>query len=227
MNTATAFDVVALTRSDHGKGASRRLRRENQVPAILYGGEGEPEPIMLKHNEVIKHLSNDGFYSSILMLSVDGKEPIRTILRDVQRHPFKQQILHMDFQRVVAGAELTVSVPLHFINEESCVGVKAGGIIAHIENEISVSCRPRDLPESIEVDMSAVELGASVQLSDLKLPEGVRSVDLAHGDDHDRAIAAVNQPRKAEEETVDGAEDTGDAGESAGAADAGEKSGED
>jgi len=227
MNTASAFDVVALTRSDFGKGASRRLRRENQVPAILYGGEGDPEPIMLKHNEVIKHLSNDGFYSSILMLSVDGKEAIRTILRDVQRHPFKQQILHMDFQRVVAGAELTVSVPLHFINEEACVGVKAGGIIAHIENEISVACRPRDLPEFIEVDMSEVELGASIQLSEVKLPEGVRSVDLAHGEDHDRAVAAVNQPRKAEEEVVDAEAADADGAEAPAEGDAPEKSDED
>lgn len=199
MNTSSEFDVDALTRSDFGKGASRRLRRENQVPAILYGGEGEPEPIILKHNEVIKHLSNDGFYSQLLMLSVDGKERIRTILRDVQRHPFKQQILHMDFQRVVAGAELTVSVQLHYINEETCVGVKAGGIISHIENELSVTCRPRDIPEFIEVDMANIDIGGSVHISDLKMPEGVTSVDLAHGEDHDRAIAAVNQPRKAEE----------------------------
>jgi len=199
MNTATAIDVEALTRSENGKGASRRLRRENKVPAILYGAEGEPEPIVLKHNEIVKHLSNDAFYSRIIMLSVDGRVPIRTILRDVQRHPFKQQILHLDFQRIVAGAELTVSVPLQYINEEHCIGVKAGGIISHIENEVSVSCRPRDLPEYIEVDMANIDLGASIHLSELVFPEGVKSVDLAHGEDHDRAIAAVNQPRIAEE----------------------------
>jgi len=189
--STTSLEVDAVTRSDFGKGASRRLRRDNQVPAILYGGEGEPEPIMLKHNEVQKHLSNEAFYSQLLMLSVDGKERIRTILRDVQRH---------DMQRVVAGAELTVSVPIHFINEESCVGVKAGGIINHTENELSVSCRPRDIPENIEVDMSKVDIGDSVHISDLTLPEGVRSTDLSQGEDHDRVIAAVYQPRVVVEE---------------------------
>lgn len=201
--STTEFEVDAVTRTDFGKGASRRLRRENMVPAILYGGEGEPEAIMLKHNEVQKDLSKDAFYSHILMLSVDGKERIRTILRDVQRHPYKQQILHLDFQRVVKGAELTVSVPLHFINEETSVGVKAGGVVNHTENELTVSCRPRDLPEFIEVDMANVEIGESVHISDITLPEGVTSVDLAHGEDHDRAVAAINAPRKAAEETED------------------------
>lgn len=198
--STNAFEVNAVTRGDFGKGASRRLRRENQVPAILYGGEGEPEAIMIKHNEVQKHLSNEAFYSQLLMLSVDGKERIRTILRDVQRHPFKQQILHLDLQRVVAGAELTVSVPLHYINEDTCVGVKAGGVINHTENELSVSCRPRDIPEYIEVDMVALDIGDSVHISDIKLPEGVRSTDLAQGEDHDRVLAAVQAPRKVVEE---------------------------
>lgn len=211
--SANQFEVNAVSRSDFGKGASRRLRRENQVPAILYGGEGEPEPIMIKHNEVLKHLSNEAFYSQLLMLSVDGKERIRTILRDVQRHPYKQQILHLDLQRVVAGAELTVSVPLHFLNEDVCVGVKAGGVINHTENELSVSCRPRDIPEYIEVDMAALDIGESVHISDLQLPEGVRSTDLAQGEDHDRVLAAVHTPRKVveEEDTVDAAEGDEDA----------------
>ena len=208
--STSSFDVDAVTRSDFGKGASRRLRRDNQVPAILYGGEGEPEPIMLKHNEVQKHLSNEAFYSQILMLSVDGKERIRTILRDVQRHPYKQQVLHLDLQRVVAGAELTVSVPLHFINEDTCVGVKAGGIVNHTENELSVSCRPRDIPEYIEVDMSKLDIGDSVHISDLTLPEGVRSTDLAQGEDHDRVLAAVHQPRKVVDESEAAAEDAAD-----------------
>ncbi len=198
--STTGINVDAVSRTAFGKGASRRLRRENQVPAILYGGEGEPEPIMMKHNEVTKHLSNEAFYSQILMLSVDGKERIRTILRDVQRHPYKQQILHMDIQRVVAGAELTVSVPLHFINEDVCVGVKAGGIVNHTENELTILSRPRDLPEYIEVDMAALDIGDSVHISDLQLPEGVRSADLLQGEDHDRALAAVHAPRKVVEE---------------------------
>ena len=116
--------VAAASRTLFGKGASRRLRRENLVPAIVYGAEDEPQSLQLKHNEVIKHLENEGFYSQLLMLSVDGKEATRTILRDVQRHPYKQQIMHLDFQRVVAGQALQVTVPLHLLNEDTCYGVK-------------------------------------------------------------------------------------------------------
>jgi len=184
-------------RSVFGKGASRRLRRDNLVPAILYGDDKEPQAIQLKVNEVFKYLENEAFYSQLLQVSVDGAEPVRSILKDVQRHPYKQQILHMDFMRVVAGAELQVSVPLHYVNEETCVGVKnGGGMIIHNENEVLVACRPRDIPESVEVDMAALEIGGSVHLSDLKLPEGVRLVDLKEaGDDSDRQLAAVNAPR--------------------------------
>ena len=114
--------VEVASRTDKGKGASRRLRRDDLVPAILYGAEDEPTPIQIKHNEVLKHLENDAFYSQLLMVSVDGAEPVRSLLRDIQRHPAKPQIMHMDFQRVVAGAELTVTVPIQFINEENCVG---------------------------------------------------------------------------------------------------------
>ena len=188
--------VNATSRSVFGKGASRRLRRDNLVPAILYGADKEPQAIQLKHNEVIKHLDTEAFYSQLLSVSVDGGEPVRSLLKDVQRHPYKQQILHMDFVRVVAGAELQVNVPLHFINEETCVGAKAGGIISHNENEVLVACRPRDIPEAIEVDMAALEIGDSVHLSNLVMPEGVRLVDLHEaGDDFDRQVAAVNAPR--------------------------------
>jgi len=146
---------------------------------------------------VIKHLQNEAFYSQLLSLSVDDDEPVRTLLKDVQRHPYKQQILHMDFVRVVAGAELQVSVPLHFINEDVCAGVKnGGGIIMHNENEVLVACRPRDIPENIEVDMAQLNVGESVHFSDLVMPENVRLVDLVEkGDDADRQVAAVNAPR--------------------------------
>ncbi len=198
--------VNATSRSVFGKGASRRLRRENMVPAIIYGDSKEPQSIQLKENEVFKHLENEAFYSQLLQVSVDGGEPARSILKDVQRHPFKQQILHMDFMRVVAGAELQVSVPLHYINEESCVGAKAGGIIIHSENEVLIACLPRNIPESIEVDMEALVIGDSVHLSSLKMPEGVRVVDLHEaGDEFDRQVAAVNAPR-VEAEPEDDAE---------------------
>lgn len=191
------ISVIATSRSVFGKGASRRLRRDNLVPAILYGADKEPQTIQLKANEVLKHLESEAFYSQLLSLSVDGGEPVRSLLKDVQRHPFKQQILHMDFVRVVAGAELQVSVPLHFVNEDACVGVKnEGGLISHNENEVLVACRPRDIPEYISVDMSSLAVGDSVHLSQLVMPEGVRLVDLHEaGDDSDRQVAAVNAPR--------------------------------
>ena len=191
------ISVRAESRNVFGKGASRRLRRENLVPAILYGDGKEPEPIQLRHNEVLKHLESESFYSQLLMVSVDGGEAVRTILKDVQRHPYRQQVLHMDFMRVTAGAELQVNVPLHFIGEDVAPGVKnENGIITHNDNEVAVACRPRDIPAAIEVDMSNMSVGDSVHLSDLVMPEGVRLVDLVEkGDDSDRVVAAVLAPR--------------------------------
>lgn len=209
--------VAATSRKVFGKGASRRLRRDNQVPAILYGDSKDPEPILLKHNEVIKHLESDAFYSQLLMVSVDGADPVRSVLRDVQRHPYKQQILHLDFMRVVAGAELQVTAMLHYIGEDQCPGVKnEGGIVVHSENEVTIACLPRNIPEFIEVDMSALHVGDAVHLSDLKMPEGVRLVDLQEaGDDSDRSIAAINKPRAAAAESDDEADAEGDAAEGA------------
>lgn len=200
------INVIATSRSVFGKGASRRLRRENLVPGILYGDDKEPQAVQLKANEVFKHLENEAFYSQLLQVSVDGGESARCILKDVQRHPYKQQILHMDFMRVVAGAELQVSVPLHYINEEACAGAKLGGIIIHNENEVLVACRPRDIPENVEVNMADLAIGDSINLSSLTLPAGVRLVDLVEaGDDSDRQLAAVNAPR-VEAEPEEGAE---------------------
>jgi len=205
------INVMAESRSVFGKGASRRLRRENLVPAILYGDNKDPQPVQLKQNEVFKHLENEGFYSQLLMVAVDGGEPARCILKDVQRHPYRMQVLHMDFLRVTAGADLTVNVPLHFLNEESSPGVKnENGIITHNDNEVTVSCRPRDIPNSIEVDMGNLSIGDTIHLSDLIVPEGVRLVDLIEkGDDSDRVVAAVQAPRveaEPEEDDVEAGE---------------------
>ena len=223
------INVIATSRSVKGKGASRRLRRDNLVPAIIYGDSKEPQPIQLKHNEVQKHLENAAFYSQLLMVSIDGGEPVRSVLRDVHRHPYKQQILHLDFMRVIAGAELQVNVPLNFVNEDVCVGVKTGGgIIIHNENEVTIGCLPRNIPESIEVDMAAIEVGSAVHLSELNLPEGVRLVDLNEaGDDSDRSVAAVNAPRvEAEpEDAEDTAPDSADGDDKP--TDAGEEASED
>lgn len=206
------FNLDAELRTDLGKGASRRLRLQNKVPAILYGGEGEPVSLTLPANVISRALQEESFYSSIIMLTVDGKTE-RTILRDLQRHPYKQTILHMDFQRLVAGQEITVNIPLHFINEDTCVGVKTGGgLISHTMTELEVSCRPRDLPEFIEVDMADIDLGGSVHISDVKLPEGVTSIALSHGEDHDLAVAAVHV-KKGGSDVEEEAEADSDAGE--------------
>lgn len=194
--------VAATSRDAFGKGASRRLRRENLVPGIVYGDGKDPQSVQLRHNEVIKHLENERFYSQLLTLSVDGAEPVRAILKDVQRHPYKLQILHMDFLRVTAGAELQVNVPLHFEGEDENDAVKNfGAVIGHALNEVLVACRPRDIPENLVVDMSGLAIGDSVKLSDLTLPEGVRIVGLDPEDDMtDRQVAAVNAPRVEEPE---------------------------
>lgn len=206
------FKLSAEVRSDYGKGASRRLRRTNMFPGIIYGGGGNPTPISLNHNEVLNNLQHEAFFSHILTLDVGGAKE-QAIIKDIQRHPFKQQILHIDFQRIVAGEIITVRVPLHYINEESCIGVKTdGGSINKVENDISISCLPTDLPEYIEVDVANLNLGDSLHLSDVKLPTGVTSTDLSHGDeDHDRAIVAVHatrvsSPDAAAEEAAPGGE---------------------
>ncbi len=212
------FTLDAELRTDLGKGASRRLRRENKVPAVLYGGEGEPVSLTLPANVISRQLEEESFYSSIIYVKYDGKSE-RTILRDLQRHPYKQTILHMDFQRLVAGQEITVNIPLHFVNEDNCVGVRlGGGLISHTMTELEVSCRPRDLPEFIEVDMADVEVGGSVHISDVKLPEGVTSIALSHGEDHDLSVAAVHVKKGGSDEVED---------EAAGEATDAEESGDD
>ena len=203
------YTVQATSRSKFGKGASRRLRRENLVPAILYGAEIEPQAIALKQNEVAKHLENESFYSQLLMVSVDGGAPVRSLLRDVQRHPAKQNALHLDFQAVVAGAELHVNISLHFTGEDVCYGVKSeGGMISHNETEVSIACLPRNIPEFIEVDMTELHIGDAIHLSDLILPAETRLVELKEkGDDSDRPLASVVASRVEVESEDDDATD--------------------
>ncbi len=208
------FTLSAEVRSDYGKGASRRLRRTNKFPGIIYGGGNNPTPISLNHNEVLNNLQHEAFFSHILTLDVGGAKE-QAIIKDIQRHPFKQQILHIDFQRIVAGEAITVRVPLHYMNEDTCYGVKTeGGSINRVETEISVSCLPKDLPEYIEVDLAELKLGESLHLSDVKLPEGVTSTDLSHGDeDHDRAIVAVHATRATTEADEDEAAPDAESGD--------------
>ena len=195
-------DTITLTatvRTDVGKGASRRLRRlEDKVPAIIYGGKKDAEKISILHKDITKALENDAVYSSIISLSIDGKAE-DTIIKDIQRHPAKQIILHMDFLRVSKTTKLQTRVPLNFINEDICVGVKlGGGLIAHTMTDIEVSCLPKDLPESIDVDMAEVDVGQIVHLSDLTLPDGVESVSLSQGADYDLTVATVNKQKAVE-----------------------------
>ena len=191
-----AFVVNAEVRTDKGKGASRRLRRlENLVPAIIYGGDKEPVSLTLKHNEIIKSLENEAFYSHILTINIAGKEE-SAILKDLQRHPARDEIMHADFLRVSKNQPINVHVPLHFTNEEACVGVKMeGGAISHQASDVEITCLPGDLPEFIEVDMSEVHIESIIHLSDLVLPKGVTVAALQHGEDHDLPVAAVHKPK--------------------------------
>lgn len=196
---STNFTINAKSREDTGKGASRRLRRlTGEVPAIIYGGKKDAEKISILHKDITKALENDAVYSSIISLSIDGKAE-DTIIKDIQRHPAKQIILHMDFLRVSKTTKLQTRVPLNFINEDTCVGVKlGGGLIAHTMTDIEVSCLPKDLPESIDVDMAEVDVGQIVHLSDLTLPNGVESVSLSQGADYDLTVATVNKQKAVE-----------------------------
>ena len=191
-----AFVVNAEVRTDKGKGASRRLRRlENLVPAIIYGGDKEPVSLTLKHNEIIKSLESEAFYSHILTINIAGKEE-SAILKDLQRHPARDEIMHADFLRVSKNQPINVHVPLHFTNEEACVGVKMeGGAISHQASDVEITCLPGDLPEFIEVDMSEVHIESIIHLSDLVLPKGVTVAALQHGEDHDLPVAAVHKPK--------------------------------
>ncbi|ACR13980.1 ribosomal protein L25/general stress protein Ctc [Teredinibacter turnerae T7901] len=200
------FTLNAKARDDQGKGASRRLRHDNLVPAIVYGGEKDPQNIAIAQNEFVKHLENEAFYSHIVTLVVDGEKQ-DVILKDLQRHPAKAQLLHADFLRVSRTQKLTTRVPLHFINEESCKGVKLqGGVVAHSLTELEISCLPQDLPEFIEVDLKDAEVGHIVHISDLNLPAGVESVALSHGEDHDQAVVTINKGRGGSGEEAEGEE---------------------
>ncbi|MDE0841022.1 MAG: 50S ribosomal protein L25/general stress protein Ctc [Porticoccaceae bacterium] len=191
---STDFTLNAKGREVSGKGASRRLRRlAGEIPGIVYGGKKDPQSITLVHKDVLKALENEAFYSHIVRLDIDGKSQ-DVVLKDLQRHPAKTAILHMDFLRISKTTALTIRVPLHFINEDACVGVKQdGGIISHTMSELEIQCLPKDLPEYIEVDVAALALGETLHISDIKLPLGVESVALNHGSDHDLPIAAVNK----------------------------------
>ena len=198
------FELSAEVREDLGKGASRRLRRlADKVPAIIYGGDKDPQPLTLVRKDLEKALENEAFFSHVLTIHV-GSDKQKAILKDLQRHPAKETVTHADFLRIDENKAIKVNVPIHFINEKKCHGVKIqGGIIQHQATDIEVQCLPSAIPEYIEVDMLDVHTGDIIHLSDIALPEGVTSVALALGEDHDLAVASVIAPKggaEAEEE---------------------------
>jgi large subunit ribosomal protein L25 len=185
------FEINAQSREDAGKGASRRLRRTAQVPGVVYGGKSEPKMISLLHNELMLHLEHESFYSHILSLKIDGKAE-QVILKDLQRHPAKPLVLHADFQRVSSDTKLRTSVPFHFIGEDVAVGVKKGGVVSHSITSVEVGCLPKDLPEYIGVDVSALDIGDNIHLSEVQLPKGVEILALAQGEEQDMIVVSVH-----------------------------------
>ena len=201
-----SFELQAEFRGDQGKGASRRLRRDGKVPAVLYGGGEAPRAITLSHRELLKQVENEAFFSHIIELKVGDKKQ-SAIVKDMQRHPAKRVIMHIDFQRVVAGDAIRMNVPIHFIGEDVAPGVKTGGgIVSHMRNEVEIECLPKNLPEFLSVDVSQMELDDMLHLSDIVLPEGVEILELAQGPEHDQPIVSVHRPAKIEIEPEEGEE---------------------
>ena len=191
--------LLATTRAQHGKANSRRLRHDGSLPAVIYGAGKEAVSLLLDHNEVSKALKNKAIYSRVLSLSVDGKAE-SVIIKAVQRHPVKPRILHLDFLRISAKEKMTLSVPFNFIGEDKAPGVKQGGVISHVMTDIEIQCLPADLPEGIDVDVSALEMDHSVHLNDLVLPKGVE-LTLEVDETHNPGIVSIHKPRVVEEDT--------------------------
>ncbi|MDN5782064.1 MAG: 50S ribosomal protein L25/general stress protein Ctc [Luteimonas sp.] len=209
--------LTATGRKDEGKGASRRLRHAGRIPAIIYGGGTEPQSIQLEQEKTWVASQKDWFYSSIIDLDVDGKVE-KVLLRDMQRHPYKQVIMHLDFQRVNQNEAIRMSVPLHFVNGDISPAGKAGDVvIMHELTEVAISCLPGDLPLNIEVDLSNLALGDTIHLSGLVLPKGVEIPQLKLGPDHDVAVVVARHGRVEAEETAEGDEAAAEAPKAAAA----------
>jgi large subunit ribosomal protein L25 len=193
-----AFELAGEPRAQLGRTDARRLRKAGKVPAVMYGGGEAPESLVLDHNSLKHQMAREAFYTSILTLKL-GTKAQQVIVKAVERHPARPIIMHMDFQRIREDVEITLNVPVHFLNEESAKGVKEqGGVVNHLLTDVEVRCLPRYLPEYLEIDVTPLELNQIFHLSDIKLPEGVTLVALAHGDD--QPLVAVNPPREEEVE---------------------------
>jgi large subunit ribosomal protein L25 len=198
---SNVFEFVAQARGRSGKNAARNVRRQGDVPAVIYGGHQDPQMLVLNHNEVIKHLEHEAVYSHILDVKIDGKTE-KAVLKGVQRNPAKFQIMHLDFMRVSMSEAIKVHVPLHFVNESTSVGGKKGGIAAHSMVDVEVSCLPGVLPEFIAVDLAKLDIGESIHLSDLSLPAGVEVVALAQGPEHDLPVVSMMPGKGGQEESA-------------------------
>lgn len=197
------FEIQAEAREGSGRAESRRLRRIGRVPAVIYGGGEAPRSVTLEQHGLLHQMEHEAFFTSILTLKV-GKDSQPVVVKDVQRHPYRPEVLHLDFQRIVADEEITLHVPIHYVGEDHAVGVKMqGGVAERLMNDVEVSCLPKDLPSFLEVDVSNLELNDILHLSDIALPEGVALEALAHG--QDQPIFTIAPPRREEVEPVEGA----------------------
>jgi large subunit ribosomal protein L25 len=195
-----SFEVSAETRNDQGKGASRRLRRAGKVPGILYGGKGEPSNVMLDQLKLLNVIEDEKFYSSIIKLKLDGRDE-QAIVKDVQMHPAKSQVLHVDLQRVLADQPIRIHLPIHFLNANTCPGVKVqGGQVSHLMSDVEISCLPKDLPEALEVDMGKMNLNDTLFLKDVPTPAGVTIPALVQG--RNPPVVSIHAPRAEEPEPV-------------------------
>lgn len=197
------FELTASRRTEMGKGAMRRLRREGLVPGVIYGAGKEPTLMQIQSNYLRKQLENEAFFSHILSVNVDG-EKTQAVVKDLQRSPKGQEVTHIDLLRVSASTELTMNVPLHFINEETSAGKKAGGVVSHLLMDVEIACMPKDLPEFIEVDLAEVEIGESVHLSGLKMPEGVRLTVDVTDPDVDHTVVSIQKAAELDVEPEEG-----------------------
>jgi large subunit ribosomal protein L25 len=195
----TSFELDAEFRDAEGKGASRRLRRADKVPAILYGGHREPRALALDHTRLMLMLDNERFYSTIISIKV-GEVSQAAVLKDVQRHPAKNAILHVDLQRVLEDEKIRISIPLHFKGDAASPGVKKGGIVSHLRNEVEVVCLPKDLPEFVDVDLSGLDMNQMLYLVDLRMPEGVEIPELTHG--RNAPVVSIHHARAEEVEAL-------------------------
>ena len=209
MASVQEFEVIAETRREGGKGPIRRMRRGGRIPAVIYGAGKESASLVLDANRIHRQLENETFFSHILTVTVDG-EQTQAVLKSLPRDPTTNKVTHIDFLRVSSTQEITMNVPLRFVNEEECPGKRHGGVVSRLLVDVEVSCLPKDLPEFIEVDMIDLDIGDALHLSQLVVPDGVRLLALAHDAEHDQPVVSVQHPQKLEEEEVEAAAEEGE-----------------